>query len=126
MRYLLFFLILIAGVGCNNKKSMQVYFANKDSIFYCESETFDAIKLRGSILADSSFIQQMFLTASQNNCEVFFKPMTTWSSGAVAQEIDEFSSKLKAKGINYQMPASDDAEKKYFNAVTLSEYMKNR
>jgi hypothetical protein len=105
---------------------MNVYFANSDSIYYCEGKTFNEKTLRKSKLTDSLFIQQMLLKASENDCEVFFKPMTTWSSGAVAEEIDKFCNKLKFNRISYQMTESDDAEKKYFDAVTLSEYIKNR
>ncbi len=130
MRCFLFFMILIPFFSCNigNKHAMNVYFANSDSIYYCEGETFNAKNLHKSKLTDSLFIQKMLLTASQNDCEVSFKPMTTFDNdgGPVAEAIDEFCNTLKANGIDYRMTESDNTEKKYFDAVTISEYLKNR
>ena len=129
MRYFLFFTILTTIFSCNNgnKHTMNVYLANRDSVYYCEDETFNANKLHKSKLIDSLFIKQMLLTASQNDCEVSFKPMNTFNDGGpVAETIDEFCNKLKANGISYRMPESDSAEKKYFDAVTILEYLKNQ
>ena len=125
MRYLFFSLMLTALCSCN-QNTMHVYFANGDSIFYCQSATFDANKLHKSSFGDRAFNEQLFLTASKNNCDISLKPMTSWSNGAVAESIEQFCNKIKANGLTYYMGDSDDAEKKYFDAVTLGEHLRNR
>ncbi len=129
MRNFLFFTILGTFCSCNgNKNTMHVYLVNSDSVYYCEGEKFNIKKIRKSVLTDSLFMQQMLLTAAQNDYEVSFKPMTSLGNSGepVGDMVEKFSNKLKAHGISYRMGETDSAERAYFDDVTILEFLKKR
>jgi hypothetical protein len=130
MRLFLIFIAFVFFEGCNNKQHQgtNIYLANNDSIYYCENENFNAKKLQSSKINDTTFVNQMLQEITKKKHEVLLKPMTSFSANGdgVGEAIEAFCSILKIKGVSYRMTESDSAEKKYFDAVTILEFSRNK
>jgi hypothetical protein len=123
MRYLIIFSAILFLASCKSG-TMHIYLANTDSVYYCEGKQFNPANLYKGITTDTKFMNQMFSLANQNNDEIYLKAMSTFGGGGdVADSIYKFCRTIKENGLSYQMAVSDSAEKKYFNDITIIEYI---
>jgi hypothetical protein len=119
---------LIKGCSVTSGKEANIYLANNDSIYICESKTFNSQKIYSSDLSDKVFIQKALSKISVDKYEILLKPMTSFNANGngVGEAIENFCKTLKQNNINYKIVESDSAEKEYFDAVTILEFLRNK
>lgn len=130
MRPVLCIMLTLFLADCNmgNDPVMNIYLANYDSVYYCDSAQFSPQKLKGGVWDDSVFNNRMFLLMGDKGHIVQLKPMTGFTPGGGnrAEAIDAFCSGFRKNGISYNMTVSDSAEKVYFQDITIMEYLQER
>jgi hypothetical protein len=129
MRRVWLYFLLVFFCNSNTKAQnniLNIYLANGDSIYYCEGIKFNPENLLGNKRKDSSFITEIVSKASQSKSTIFFKPMTSFDAngGEVAIAIKNICDVFVRNNIIYKMPETDSSENKYFDGISILEYIK--
>lgn len=106
-------------------KELNVYLANGDSIYYCEDSAFNIENLHRSKRSDTSFLKTIISIAKEKKYTVFFKPMTSFSNDAVAENIQNICVFFRNNNVTYKMLETGSIENKFFKDVSLLEYLRS-
>jgi hypothetical protein len=106
-----------------NSKSVNLYVAGCDSIFYCSKESFDQHDLIAAKKDDSIFINKIIAECLDENNKISCKPFggNCGGVGGTTLALAEF---FKAKSIPFAISQTTSIEEKYFRDVPLLEALK--
>lgn len=130
MKVLLIFSIIISLYSCRYNsqseegKTVNIYIAGCDSIFYTESEKPIQGGLKGSKKDDSVFIQKIIESASSSHQTVLIKPFGG-NCGGTAETTINLATLFAQHKLITQIIMPDSNEEKLFNDVSLQTAMQN-
>lgn len=125
MRLFCFLLFSISALSsCSqpiNKKTVNLYIAGCDSIFYCSEATLIPSTLIASKKYDTVFIATIF--SSSEGIKVLIKPFGG-TCGGVGETLQNVTTYLTKRKIEFIVSEPDSAERLYFNDISLQQAVK--